>query len=110
MQQERLLKYIDTNSKDYVRAYANTTLATISPYYDVVIDFCEETLKPFLVVERPIEDYESDDIVFSHSINEVLVEREKKFSVTMNKKQALMLADWIIENCREENDLGDDRY
>lgn len=45
------IKYIDSKSKDYTRAYANTTFSALNPYGDVVIDFCEEAVKPFVIVE-----------------------------------------------------------
>ncbi|PJN53668.1 hypothetical protein PAEVO_03890 [Paenibacillus sp. GM2FR] len=104
MQEKRILKYIDTESKDYVRAYANTTLTTVSPYNEVVIDFCEETLMPYTLKERYLDSRNDLNVVFSHGEHEILVEREKKFSVTMNQSQALKLAKWIFENCREDGD------
>ncbi|WP_338841993.1 hypothetical protein [Paenibacillus glucanolyticus] len=104
MQDDRVIRYIDTESKDYVRAYANTTITTLSPYNDVVIDFCEETLMPYLIVERRLNPNVKSDVLFSHEENEIMVERQKKFSVTMNQSQALKLAEWIFENCQEDGD------
>ncbi|MFD0716594.1 hypothetical protein [Paenibacillus sp. GCM10027626] len=102
MQDERVLKFIDTRSKDYSRVYANSTLLTISPHNDVVIDFCEETLQPFLITEQILGGNINEVLKYSHDPREVIVEREKKFSVTMNKERALQMAHWIFQNCRED--------
>lgn len=107
MQDKAYIKYFNVKSKEYTRAFANTSLATLSPYGDVVIDFCEESLRPILMVDRPLEVKDQSEINFSHKPNEILVDREMKFSVTMNRDQALLLAQWIFENCGDEDEGGE---
>ncbi|KAA2301073.1 hypothetical protein FY526_26880, partial [Clostridioides difficile] len=81
-----IIRYIDIESEGYKRAYANTTLTTSSPSGDIVIDFCEESLKPYLVVERPVGDiFDENEILFNRPRNVLEIEREMKFSVTMGK-------------------------
>lgn len=102
MQESKVIKYIDVKSKDYSRVFSNTTFTALGPYGDVTIDFCEEAALPLSISERPLK-YGAGEVKFSHDPNEILVEREKKVSVTMSKDQALDLARWIMDNCQ-----GDD--
>lgn len=104
-----MIKYIDTKSNDYKRTYANSTQSASNPQGDVVIDFYEEVLKPLMVVERPVDVYDIDDVVFDRQPNYLEIEREKKVSVTLTKSRAIELAHWILANVSEEDEGNDDK-
>ena len=103
MGMERVLRYIDTKSKDYSRAFSNSTIVTSGPFGEIVVDFCEETLVPFLPVEQDLA-ADNETTRFTHEPDVIVVERERKFSVTMTKEQALKMADWIYAHCGRAGD------
>jgi hypothetical protein len=88
------LIYEDKESKEYIRAFATTTLINPNGFDGLVIDFCEEYIKPLIVVMQQ-NDFEKK---YSHNPDDLIVIREKKCSVTLNKDTALKLADWIKEH------------
>ncbi|WP_339297565.1 DUF3467 domain-containing protein [Paenibacillus sp. FSL R5-0623] len=101
----QMIKYIDTKSSDYKRTYANGASLTVNPQGDISIDFFEESIKPLMITERPLEVRNEEEVVFNHDKNVLQVEREKKVSVTMEREQAKELVRWLLDNIMEEEDL-----
>jgi hypothetical protein len=103
-----MIKYIDTKSNDYKRTYANSTQSASNPQGDVVIDFYEEVLVPLMVVERPLDVQDDDQVILNRKPNYLEIEREKKVSITLTKSRAVELAHWILDNVLEEDEGNDD--
>jgi hypothetical protein len=97
---DRIIKYIDRDNLDYKRTFATTASINIHPHDNVSIDFSEEFFNPVVVIERGLTD--EDHLVHSRDRNLLEVIRERKCSVVMNKKQALNMAQWILDNVDEE--------
>lgn len=89
-----VVRYNDRDNPHYIRAFSNSAIFQISPHNDVVIDFIEEYVEPFLVTQRDFSD--NPNIEYNHGSEEIIVIRERKCSITMSKKQALDMANWIL--------------
>ncbi|MEW4370568.1 hypothetical protein [Paenibacillus kandeliae] len=99
----RTFRYKDFKSENYASFYSNASLTSISPRGEIAIDFYEEKYDPFLITEQVFdENNQVTSTEYSRDIHEIVIERERKCSVTLNKQQALELAEWIINN------FGDD--
>ncbi len=93
------IRYTDKDSPDYKRTLATSAVIYFQPADNISIDFCEEYFVPFVVTKRNMYD---DVVEYSHDQEELQVTRERKVSVVMNKKQAVEMAIWIMENLYEE--------
>lgn len=77
----------------------------MNPQGDISIYFFEESIKPLMITERPLEVHYEEDVKFNHPRNVLEVEREMKVTVTMEREQAKELAKWLLHNILEEEDL-----
>lgn len=57
--------YVDKENKEFMRTFATTTVINANPNQNVVVDFYEEYLQPFLVVEENLDNNAED--VYSHN-------------------------------------------
>ncbi|WP_342570374.1 hypothetical protein MKY85_17615 [Paenibacillus sp. FSL R5-0749] len=103
MEEENIkIQYIDKESKDYIKTYSNSIHPTVNMQEDIVINFYEESVQPRLIIERPLEFENDDEVSFTRSKNDLLIDRELKASITLNREKALDLAEWITEKFSEE--------
>lgn len=82
-------------SSAYIRTYSNATFVTHNPNDDIVIDFYEEYVEPEMIVVEYLDHSAEDQLNYPEE--EIQINREKRCSITMNKNQALKLAQLILE-------------
>lgn len=95
----RKLIYQDNISKDYGRYFSTTTVLSENPNDSIVLDFYEEYMSQSMVVEV---DLESNNLLYNHNEDNIVVNREKKVTVLMTRKNAINLARMILENYEDE--------
>lgn len=97
--------YVDKESKEYVRSFSTTAVINANPNKNVVVDFYEEYLQPYLLVKQEFED--SGEKLHTHDEEEIIINREKKVSVVMTKETALRMAEYILHQYGEGDEPND---
>jgi hypothetical protein len=100
----RKVIYSHEDDTHYMRVYANTAFVQTSPQNELVIDFCEEYVKPICVMEYTIT--EPAQTVYSNDQhpNEVHVKRVFKTTVTLSRDVAIRIAKIILQNYSVEDE------
>ncbi|GAX90440.1 hypothetical protein [Effusibacillus lacus] len=92
--------YHNKDSDKYLRVFANLSFVQHTPQSEIVIDFYEEYIEPFMVTEK-IYYEETEQTEYNRPSDRVDIHRERKCTVTMSKEQAVNMAKWILANYGE---------
>lgn len=90
-----IIEFIDKESPNFTRTFANSVIFENSPYRDVVLDFVEEYIVAPQVARQELGD--GSEVEMTHPWNIVKVVRERKCSITMSSENAINLANLILE-------------